>query len=505
MLLAHRLSVIAALPALALNGPLEREDQLPEIDFAALAGEFLESRGLEPEGLAFSGLLAGEAFARVQLGAIDLHVPLASLADADVAAEVRQLAGMLIDLQEAWFAWRGPASGLGSMAQDWETLRDWVEGWPTRKLARLAGGPQTLYDQLAASERVRAAQANLRECTRRPKETNDVIGEGHVIALAPTRRDFVQLAAVAGLLEPAQRQALWVQDTACQGAVWVQWAELVALEYPEAEIDPRDPLRGLPMSACDRTELRQFVADRGAAILLRKEFYRHEMHFLEQALGANLVIAVVGKNDLGGGEWMYEYRTSGSRTEAYEAFVPGGNPGGGVLPARKAGPGLTTMTAGTSLARYRADGGEDYFLDALRDGQRLGAKLVAKDHPLSKDKTAHFVLSAPGGGKKISISAPFLGEAAHHQPLPPEYLVDCADLQRAYRCLFVHWLEEHGAGPAEDSAAHFGELIAEHAARGCDDPPDAAFDEVYGVPLSAQDGSVENLEWRFLDWLSQTR
>ena len=142
----------------------------------------------------------------------------------------------------------------------------------------------------------------------------------------------------------------------------------------------------------------------------------------------------------------------------------------------------------------------------LRDGQRLGAKLVAKDHPLSKDKTAHFVLYGPGGRQRRSRSRHrSWARRRTTSRFRQEYLEDCADLQRAYRCLFVHWLEEHGAGPAEDSAAHFGELIAGHAARGCDDPPDAAFDEVYGVPLSAEDGSVENLEWRFLGWLSKTR
>lgn len=494
----------AALSMLAPAGPLEREDQaLAQIDFAALGTEFLEARGLKPEGLTFSGLLAGEAFLRVPLGGIDLHVPLSALADADVVAEVKKQAGMMIDLQETWFAWRGPATT--SIAKDWKTLHDWVGGWPTRKLGHLAGGPQTLYDQLQASEKVRAAQANLRESTRQPEEMTAAIGEGHLIVLAPTRRDFVQLAAVAGLLEPAIRAGLWAQQTISQGSLWVHWTQLVALEYPPAQIDPDDPLRGLPMTACDQTELLQFVADRAAAILLRKEFCRHESHFLEGGLGTNLVIAVVGKNDLNAGEWSYHYRTSGSKTEAYEVFVPGGNSGGGVLQARKAGPGTTTI-GGTSVARYRDGGGEDYFLDPLRDAQRLGAKLVPKHHPLSKDKIAHFVLSLPEGGGSISVSAPFLGEASLNKPPPPkEYLDDYGDLSRAYTCLFVHWLKEHGDGSAEDSAARFGELIAKDAVRTSETPSQAVFAEVYGVPLSAEDGSVESLEWRFLSWLSKSK
>ena len=113
---------------------------------------------------------------------------------------------MMIDLQETWFAWRGPATCSTSIAKDWETLRDWVDAWPARKLGHLTGGPQTLYDQLQASEKVRAAQAELRESTRQPGETAGSDRRGPPIVLAPTRRDFVQLAAVAGLLEPTLRQ-----------------------------------------------------------------------------------------------------------------------------------------------------------------------------------------------------------------------------------------------------------------------------------------------------------
>ena len=158
------------------------------------------------------------------------------------------------------------------------------------------------------------------------------------------------------------------------------------------------------------------------------------------------------------------------------------------------------------IARYRAGGGEDYFLDPLRDAQRLGGKLVARDHPLSKDKTAHFVLSRPEGGGNIAVSAPFLGEASLQKPPPPkEYLDDYADLCRAYSCLFVHWLKEHGAGSAEDSAARFGELIAKDAGRTSATPAQTVFAELYGVPLSAEDGSVESLEWRFLAWLIKSK
>ena len=48
-MLAHYLSVIAALPMLAPAGPHGGEEQaLPQIDFAALAGEFLEALGSSP-------------------------------------------------------------------------------------------------------------------------------------------------------------------------------------------------------------------------------------------------------------------------------------------------------------------------------------------------------------------------------------------------------------------------------------------------------------------------
>ena len=195
-----------------MNGPLDREDQLSRDRLRRAGGRVPRIAWARARGPDVLRPARGRGVRPGAAGGIDLHVPLASLADADVAAEVRKLAGMLIDLQEAWFAWRGPASGSGSMAQGLgdppglgRGLADEEAGSPGRRF-RDAVRP-------ARGQRAGARGAGQpARCTRRPKETNDVIGEGHVIALAPTRRDFVQLAAVAGLLEPAQRQALWVQD-----------------------------------------------------------------------------------------------------------------------------------------------------------------------------------------------------------------------------------------------------------------------------------------------------
>ena len=69
------------------------------------------------------------------------------------------------------------------------------------------------------------------------------------------------------------------------------------------------------------------MADRCAALLLRKEFWRHGTHFFEESLGANLVIATVGRNGLYAGEWSSSFATTGAKTNPYERFVPGGNAG----------------------------------------------------------------------------------------------------------------------------------------------------------------------------------
>jgi hypothetical protein len=325
------------------------------------------------------------------------------------------------------------------------------------------------------------------------------------MVLAPRRKDFVELAAVGGLLEPENQGVVWADGAVGLSATFVDWNLIVAMEYPADPPDPASPFQGRSITEREQTELMQHVADRAAVLLMRREFARHGVLFFEESLGTNLVISSVGKNTLLSPGWSSEWNQTGGSTQAYSRFVPGGNPAGGSLPARQAGPGAVT-SGGTTVGHYRKGGGEDFFLDVLQDGQKHGFKLVEDGQPLAKDRTAHFLLISADRVKKTSICAPFLGAEAEGKPLPPnEFLDDYEDLFRAYRSLFVFWLRHRGAGSEEESSRRFAELLEGLAEREVGTAAEPVFASVYGVPLSAPDPSTDSLEWRFLAWLSKAR
>ncbi len=500
-------TVLASVFAVALGAIASAAQDDVTFDFEALAKEFVAEHELAVSDGGFAGVLDSDAFVRVELGSFDLRFPAESVADGSTADELRECALTLVDLQRAWFLWRSKEPESEELTSDWATLQKWVKSWSAGRLRRCAGGSAPLYEQLNANDKVRAAQERLRAYTRPPQETIDAVGDLNVIVLAPTREQFLQFAAVAGLVEPSLRKALWDQGVLKHTLAWVSWIQLVALRESELPFNAARPFGGGPMTDRDKTGLAQYVADRGAALLLRKEFFRHGTHFFEESLGTNLVIAAVGKNDLRAGEWKLEYKTSGSSTAAYERFVPGGNPSGGTLPKRSAGAGIISGSA-VEISRYRSNVGVGFFLDPLQEGQKLGAKLASKDkeNPLRTDKLAHFELYSYKEHEAGYVSAPFLGQGAVDKALPPlQFLDDYEDFFRAYRAAFVHWFRTHGAGSEADSEAKFAELIARHAVRPAGTPLHELVEDLYGVPMSAADGSTDSLEWRFLAFVKKGR
>jgi hypothetical protein len=183
--------------------------------------------------------------------------------------------------------------------------------------------------------------------------------------------------------------------------------------------------------------------------------------------------------------------SSGASTTPYEQFVPGGNPAGGTLPGRSA-QGLD----GIVESRWRKGHGADGFAAPLKAGQAEGAKAVKGDR--DADPSATFVLHLENGTGKHLIHAPFFGPAADLQPYPPaDYLVDYAEFFRAYKSGFFQWVSTQAPDP-ETAAAKWTELIRGLATLSEERTFEALAADVYGVPLSAADGSTDSLEWRFL-------
>lgn len=484
-----------------------------EVDYDGLAREFLTESGLDdiarsgPSGHTFDELLDGPAFVRMDLADLDVRFPRISIADGSKAEDFRDAMGALVRMQQTWTAWRRPDTAAASEPH-WARVEKWVKSWSRNAMVGAAGG-QSLLDSLNADADVRAAlqaidlATDVREAS---SSEGPVIAPGRLL-LTMDRKTYLQLASLGGWLDDQVRAVTWDDRQLGTTIQWIGWTELVCMEFASLPVDPKAPFGGVSLTKGDKNDLLQYAAERGAALQLRRLFHNQQVHFYEQSLAANLVIAAAGKNDLREGDWKLEYKTSGSSTPPYERFVPGGNPAGGTLPARPAGPGATTGNA-TEKAFYRATRGADHFLGPLREGQKDGAKLAAKDrkNPLRKDKTAHFAIHGNGGKDATAVSAPFLGDRAEKKALPDnEYLDDYEDFFRAYRSGFFDWLRDEAVADPAESAEKFATLMREHAARDPLTPIDPLFEEVYGVPLSADDGETDSLEWRYLAWLARKK
>jgi hypothetical protein len=69
----------------------------------------------------------------------------------------------------------------------------------------------------------------------------------------------------------------------------------------------------------------------------------------------------------------------------------------------------------------------------------------------------------------------------------------------------MHWLRTAGKGGEAESEAAFRELVHILGTPGAEPPFHEAVEQAYGVPLSARDGSADNLEWRFLKHLAKAK
>ena len=162
------------------------------------------------------------------------------------------------------------------------------------------------------------------------------------------------------------------------------------------------------------------------------------------------------------------------------------------------------MSAPDIENHWRTGGGEDHFKKPLQRGQKDGAKRASKDkkNELRKDKLAHFTLLDKSGQKHV-VSAPFFGPHANEKQYPPaEFLNDYREFFRSYRAGFVYWLRTRAAG--DESAAKFGELLRTLPKTVRGDPSfDDLVGEVFGLPISAENGETDSLEWQYLEWIAK--
>ncbi|MFT5287901.1 MAG: hypothetical protein ACI8TQ_004089, partial [Planctomycetota bacterium] len=332
------------------------------------------------------------------------------------------------------------------------------------------------------------------------------------MVFVPVRKTYVELVALVGALEPDRKKLLWNNDAAFGTAAWSSNTHFIALEYATWPNLVAEPYRGDNMSSLIKTGRSQHVIERAATSLSRGAFYAFASPLLEQALHINFVIEINGGDYPTFNTWSFQFSRAGGSTAPYSRFVPGGNSAGGTLPARTATSGPTTGGgASTGKSVWRENDGTDYFLEALKQGQKKGFGLVAStpDVPpkLKRDKRPHFAIGIEGKSEVTLMSAPFLGDVAEKKKAPADRFVDeYEQFFRSYRACFAHWLRI-GADPAgeAESLELFSKLLNRASRRTSDDTLSSMVKEVYGVPLSAHNGETDCLEWRFLTFIQKAR
>jgi hypothetical protein len=492
----------AATPAGGVAGaPAWQEIDFGELGRAFLANEFGRKAELGEVSLA---MLVDEHCARARLGSFDVAMPKRFLADSKLAKLYTKVSLRILDLQERFVDWMEPTPEVATrLGADIETLRGWVGSWKSNKLARIKGDGD-LYAEFEAPAEVLAARDSLHAALSDPATLGVApqYVEGVTLLLCPTRRDFMELCGFLGLLDPAWRAENCSRGTAEWTQVWCGSVIALALEYaPWTGFDPNFAT-GLDPERLDKGGLMQHVLNQSARALIFRWFNRPQQVTFERALAAQAVIELEGRIMILDGEGGIS--SSGATTLPYERFVPGGLSEGGILPAIPAAP-FDMLLEG----QWRKGRGTDYFLDALREGQADGARRGAKlrENPLRKDSTAHFSIDSDRSGAKHVVTAPFLGTWGAKQTYPPpEFLNDYRQFYKSYLTGFLSWLRTVGVDADDDARAErFAQALKLLGASESTLDLDQAFGRAYELPLSAQTPEVDSLEWRFLNWLAETK
>jgi hypothetical protein len=451
--------------------------------------------------------LRKEHCVQVQLGAFDVAYPVWQLDDKQHVEDLRALATTIVQMQVRWMDWLAKGNeALKAPKADADALLAWIKSWKAPAFAKAAKAPdKDLFALLGATDDQKKAAANLRAFICKPGVLGVAPRDEKVttILFAPTRRDFVDLLGYAGLLDATQQQLLWTNKATTWTSFWIEWTFVLALEYPPWDFD-KEYKAGLSMNKFEATGMQQHTVQQLMLTFLWMVYGDNDAIHLNQAQAMAMAIEVCGEiNALEGDGGR---GTTGAKTDAYEKFVPGGNPNGGVLPPIAAAP-----FDSIKKNPWHENLGRDYFAVPLRKGQKQGAQHAQKDAPdgldpvALKDKVPHFWITSLDGTKHYVVTAPFLGEVAKIRTYPPpEYVADFREFFRAYKCGFLHWMQTLGdkAGPAE-SQAKYAKLMQALATRAEGSTIDTIVQGIYGLPLSGKNGDVDSLEWRFLEWLAK--
>lgn len=456
-----------------------------EVDYAALAKEFLDKHPVEGRGAAdvsFDELLE-KHYALAQIGAIDVRIPREYLEDKGSVDDFKDAVAAVLATHQLWLDWIGaPASEASKARADIAELLKFLK---TAKAGTSAAKSERFFEAFSGGSSLTPALERLRDGFRSGAllGVTPLTTRTQVLVLAPSREHFMQLAGVLGQRQEGARSLYWNDGLANWTEFGWQETQVIALQYPPIKPNLKNFSEGVAMDAREPTGLLQNVAQRAAVTLCWHTFGNALDAAFETAVGQVAVIDLYGENNT---------RSGGSgrsnSTDGITAFIPGGRSEGGALPPNNA----------ESL--WRDGGGKDYFLKALKEGQKAGAKGGAKS---KEERLYYFQLRSDDSSKKTFVRAPFFGSAAQGKELPPpEFLTDYLEFFRAYKSCFLHWLREKSTPKPDASRAKFAELLRQVAEAGSAAGFEELVSEVYAIPLSAADLSKDSLEQRFLAWLA---
>jgi len=475
------------------------------IDFDDLRASFVERHCPKRGQDCSTEAVLGRDHLNLRLGAFDLWWPREALAKADDGELCARLLAGLVQLQADLVGWLHLEPELAdSIAADLATVRTWLEGLKGNDLVKAARSDEPSFAAAArAPEPVLAALGRLSQALvdRERLGIAPQYVERVGLVVCDKRRTFMEWIGHLGAQDPEWKSIHWNDGANDWTQFWKGPTMFLALEYAPFSGFDSSFNSSLPPEKLDKDGLRQHVLNQAARALLFRWFNQPDFAPLERALSANLVIGISGRIAVLDGEGMI--RSSGGTSAPYSRFVPGGMSEGGVLPPAPAG-GLDNIVN----SRWREGKGEDFFVGALRKGQKDGAKLAAKDrdNPLRDDTRVHFTIDSDQSGAKWLAHAPFLGPYAALQAYPePEFLNDYREFFKSYQSAFYHWLStqaETADGSRGDPFSKFLRILGTPNYEGS---VGDALEAAYGLPVSGQDGSEDSLESRFLTWLESQK
>jgi hypothetical protein len=466
-------------------------------DYEAMAEAVLVTLGYAPSdaGELTMERVFAERFFRVQLGAVDLLVPGSDLSTTDRVKEFQRAAQAVIAVQLQWLEWVPPpgapaGDGRGGGAEldpaaDLELLAKWVDSWNPGKL-RLAKIEEerdlALVLEPSAAQR-RALDAAASYFTGGAGLTvDDGEHEPTTVAVLPTRTQFCELAALAGMLDPANTGLFWREDLGLWTEARVGDARMLALKYPVTTGRKWDYAPQVRMDEKEKTGLEQYVAERAALSLLSMAFGERMPEAFAAGFAIHLVIGAYGEDNV-----RTEGDLRGRSVPPMEVFIPGATSDGS-LPA----PNLD--------GKWRDKKGSDHFLLPLAASQKTAWEAERE----KQWKDLSFQIRGENENGEWIAHAPFLGSAARGRTQPePHFLGDYREFFRAYKAAFVHYLTSAAAGKPRDSKAAFASFLGELAAAESAEEFEACAARAYGrTAFCDAAASAGTLEGDFLRWLA---